>query len=80
MATSFNFNHNDKTLLSNTTWNDATSTTILENIGYTGVDNGFLISYEKDRINNNDFLNIFTKSTLDLSKYYDKFFITEVDG
>ena len=47
MATSFNFNHvNDKTLLSDTTWNDAiTSTTILENIGYTGVDNG-LISYE----------------------------------
>ena len=81
MATSFNFNHvNDKTLLSDTTWNDAiTSTTILENIGYTGVDNG-LISYEKDRINNNDFLNIFTKSTLDLSKYSDKFFITEVDG
>ena len=33
----------------------------LKNIGYTGVDNG-LISYEKDRISNEKFLHIFTKS------------------
>lgn len=81
IAASFNFsNVNDRFLISNTTWNNATpSTNILKNIGLTGVDNGF-ISYEKDRINNDEFLNIFTKSSFDLSSFADRFFMTEIDG
>lgn len=37
----------------------------LENIGYTGVDNG-LISYRKDRITNKEFYEIYTKSTYEI--------------
>lgn len=39
----------------------------LEDIGYTGVDNGLLL-YEKDKISNLDFYKIFTKSKLHLKK------------
>lgn len=73
-------NIKDKHVVSNAVWDNAiTSSELLENIGYTGVDNGF-ISYEKDRISNEDFLNIFTNSSFDLSTFDDKFFITEVTG
>ena len=65
---------------SKTIWNDAVSSiTVLKNIGYTGVDNGF-ISYERDRIGNDEFLNLFTKSNFNLYTFYKKLFLTKVTG
>ena len=67
-------------IISNTSWDNAvSSTTVLKNIGYTGVDNGF-ISYERDRIGNDEFLELFTKSEFDLSTYGNKLFLTKVNG
>lgn len=44
-------------------WKCATNTGLtLENIGFTGIDNG-LINYRKDRITNKEFYDIFTNST-----------------
>lgn len=73
-------NENTKHVVSNISWYDAkTSDEILDNIGYTGVDNGF-ISYERDRIGNDEFLDIYTNSKFDLSTFGDKFFVSEVSG
>ena len=49
----------------------------LYNIGLCGVDNG-IVRFQKDRITNEQFLNIFTKSTLDLNTNRLKLF--EVSG
>lgn len=69
-----------KHVISDVGWNNAIlSNTVLKNIGYTGVDNGF-ISYDRDMIGNDEFLELYTKTTFDLSKYEDKFFVTEVTG
>lgn len=48
-------------------WESAitTSSYTLNNIGYTGIDNG-LIKYRRDRISNSQFYDIFTKSTWDV--------------
>ena len=71
---------NTKHVVSNISWYGAKpSDDILDNIGYTGVDNGF-ISYERDRIGNDEFLNLYTNSKFDLSTFGDKFFVTEVSG
>lgn len=70
----------DKNVVSPIAWHNAQeSNALLKNIGYTGVDNGF-IRFEKDRISNDEFLDLFTNSTFDLSKHGDKFFVTEVTG
>lgn len=81
IATELIFNNkNNKQVISNISWiNSIPSNTILKNIGYTGVDNGF-ISYEKDRISNDEFLDIYTDSKFDLSTYDNKFFVTEVNS
>ena len=81
IATKLNFNNiQNKHVISEIAWKNAVpSNKILKNIGYTGVDNGF-ISYERDRIGNDEFLDLFTNSTFDLSKYDNKFFVTEVSG
>ena len=81
LAANLNFyNHTNKHVISDIAWNQSvTSDKVLENIGYTGVDNGF-ISYEKDRIGNDEFLDLYTNSSFDLSTYDDKFFVTEVNG
>lgn len=69
-----------RTIVSTHSWTGATvSDDILYNIGITGVDNGF-IKYDRDRIGNDEFLELFTGSTLDLATYGDKFFVTEVGG
>ena len=74
------FNHNSKHVVSDIVWDKAVaSDKVLKNIGYTGVDNGF-ISYERDRIGNDEFLDLYTKSSFDLSTYANKFFVTEVNG
>ena len=67
-------------IISSTIWDNAVaSKTVLKNIGYTGVDNGF-ISYERDRIGNDEFLELYTKSKFNLSKYKQKLFLTKVNG
>lgn len=69
-----------KHVISEIAWENATSTNdILKNIGYTGVDNGFF-SYEKDRIANDEFLELFSNSHFDLSSYDKHFFVTEITG
>lgn len=74
------FNHTDKHVISDVSWRESMpSDKVLENIGYTGVDNGF-ITYEKDRIGNDEFLDLYVNSSFNLSQYGDKFFVTEVKG
>ena len=81
IATKLTFNSkNNKHVISEIAWNNAIpSEGILENIGYTGVDNGF-ISYKRDKISNEEFLEIYKNSKFDLSTYGNKFFVTEVNG
>jgi hypothetical protein len=45
--------------------NSYSKDSVLNNIGYTGIDNG-LIKYRKDRISNKDFFDIFTKSKYEI--------------
>ena len=80
-AAMFDFkNITSKQIVSNIAWDKAVvSDTILKNIGFTGVDNGFF-TYEKDKISNEEFLEIFTNSKFDLSTYSNKFFMSEVSG
>lgn len=71
---------NSKQVVSNISWNNAKmSVDMLDNIGYTGVDNGF-ISYDRDRIGNDEFLDLYTNSKFDLSTFGDKFFMSEISG
>lgn len=51
----------------------------LYNIGFTGIDNG-LISYQKDRISNEQFYNIFTNSRYNINKGDNRFYLTKVTG
>jgi hypothetical protein len=51
----------------------------LNDIGPTGIDNGF-ITYRKDRISNQDFLNILTGSTYEIDSADTRFFLSPVSG
>lgn len=51
----------------------------LENIGYTGVDNG-LLHYEKDRISNKEFYEIFTNSKYSIDKDDYRLLLNKVNG
>ena len=51
----------------------------LENIGYTGVDNG-LISYRKDRITNAEFYKIYTNSVYELESGDTRLHLHQVTG
>lgn len=51
----------------------------LENIGYTGVDNG-LISYQKDRITNEEFYKIYTESTYSIESGDTRLHLHKVSG
>ena len=81
IATYLDFSKIDKEhIVSDVVWKGSVeSDTILENIGYTGVDNGF-ISYQRDLIGNDEFLDLFTNSKFDLSKFNNRFFVTKVNG
>lgn len=81
IATKINFgNIQGKHVISEIAWDKSVpSNKILDNIGYTGVDNGF-ISYERDRIGNDEFLELYKNSKFDLSTFGNKFFVTEVNG
>lgn len=62
---------NDKNeWVSNILWEHATNENVkLDNFGLTGVDNGQII-FQKDRINGDDFINIFTNSSLTLENNF----------
>ena len=61
-------------------WNDLVISDItLKNIGYTGVDNGF-ISFEKDKITNEEFLKLYTGSTYTISSSDKRFKLKQVTG
>ena len=81
LSSKINFYGNTgKHVVSEIAWKGSVSSgKILKNIGFTGVDNGF-ISYEIDRIANDEFLELFTNSTFDLNSYGKHFFMTEVSG
>ena len=71
---------NNRHVVSDTSWSNAVeSDDILNNIGFTGVDNGFIV-YQRDRINNDEFLDLYTNSIFKLSTFKNKFFVTEVNG
>lgn len=62
------------------TWSKANTVThALENIGYTGIDNG-LILYRKDRILNKDFFDIFQHSKYDIAGGDDRLKLHAVSG
>lgn len=61
-------------------WENAINTGIeLKSIGYTGVDNG-IISFEKDAISNRRFIELFTKSVLNINKDDFRFTLNKVNG
>jgi len=61
-------------------WNDARNNGLtLENIGYTGIDNG-LITYNKNEISNRQFLEIFENSTYSIPQDDYRFKVNPVDG
>lgn len=63
-----------------TSWSKATNEgVLLKDIGLTGIDNGF-ITYRKDMISNQDFLNILTGSTFEVDSADTRFFMSPVSG
>lgn len=61
-------------------WNKSISNgVILKNIGFTGVDNGF-IQFDKDIIDYQDFVNLFCKSTLIIDKNDVNLILSPVSG
>ena len=59
-------------------WKHATNDgVILNNIGFTGVDNGF-IRYKKDRISNESFLKLFLNSKYEIPSERKTFFLTPI--
>ena len=62
------------------TWGDAINNGItLNSIGYTGVDNG-LIKYEKDKITNKEFLNLFVNSSYSINANDNRLKMNKVNG
>lgn len=67
-------------LYSNKVWSGATNNgVILNDIGYTGMDNG-LISFRKDRITNADFLELLVNSKYIIDSGDTRLFLTPVTG
>lgn len=63
-----------------TTWKNAVNEGVkMENIGFTGVDNGFF-KYRKDRISNEQFLNIYINSTYEIPEERKALFLTPITG
>lgn len=62
------------------TWDDAVNNGIeLDNIGLTGVDNGYL-KFDKDSITDEEFMDLFTNSKLVIDKDDNRLHVTKVDG
>ena len=67
-------------LYSTSEWIDAKNNgVLLEDIGFTGPDNGF-ISFRKDRISNKDYLNILTGSTYKIEEGDTRLFLSPITG
>ena len=67
-------------LYSTSTWVDAKNNgVLLEDIGFTGPDNG-LISFRKDRISNKDYLDILTGSTYEIEEDDTRLFLSPITG
>ena len=67
-------------LYSTSTWVDAKNNgVLLEDIGFTGPDNGF-ISFRKDRISNKDYLDILTGSTYEIEEDDTRLFLSPITG
>ena len=61
-------------------WDGAKSNgTLMEDIGFTGIDNGF-ITYRRDQITNQEFLDILTGSTYNIEEDDKTFFMNPVSG
>ena len=72
----------DKNLISKKDykWEDIKNEGVnFENIGYTGVDNGF-ITFDKYTITNKEFIELFTESTYAIDKEDNKLHLNKVDG
>ena len=70
----------DGILYSDNTWSGATNSGVeLNNIGLTGVDNGF-IAFRKDRVTNEEFLNLYLKSQFKIESGDTRLFLTPVTG
>lgn len=70
----------DGRLYSTVTWSDAVCRDVeLNDIGLTGVDNGF-ISYDKDKISNKEFLDIFLHSQFKIEDDDTRLFFSPVTG
>jgi len=71
---------NDGIWYSTVVWSEAVNNgVLLEDIGFTGPDNGF-ISFRKDRISNEDFLNILINSKYKIDSADTRFFMSPVTG
>lgn len=67
-------------LYSDVTWSGATNSGVeLNNIGFTGVDNG-LISFKKDRITNEQFLELYLNSQYKIESEDTRLFLTPITG
>lgn len=74
------FDWRDGRLYSATSWSGATNNGVtLMNIGLTGMDNGQIL-FDKRRISNAEFLELFTSSTLDIDEKEKSFFMKPVAG
>lgn len=61
-------------------WNDRNiNPYTLYNIGFTGVDNG-LVSYDRTKVSNREFLKLFMESELNIDETYDTLKLTRVTG
>lgn len=70
----------DKKLYSHSSWVDATNKGVtLYDIGLSAMDNGY-ISYRKDMISNQEFLDLLTGSTLELKENDNNFYLTRITG
>lgn len=70
----------DGILYSSRQWTGAINNGILlEDIGFTGIDNG-LIHFDKDKISNRDFLKILTGSTYEINSGETRLFLTPITG
>ena len=69
-----------ETVYSARDWDGAQNAgTLMEDIGVTGIDNGF-ITYRRDQITNKQFLDILTGSTYNIAENDNRFFMNPVSG
>lgn len=74
------FNIKDGILYSDVIWDGSVNEGVeLNNIGFTGMDNG-LISFRKDRITNEKFLELFLNSKYNIDSDEKRFFMTPITG